>query len=221
MAEATASLFAHIGLDAVDGATRELGFDSYLEAGGSVPRLPKEDPQVQNLVARRALARRPNHVTRVLPPAIIHGPLSRIEQMLAAVVAGLMRRKLPGLSLALRRRLTLPARWSGSMPGGVLAAPAQFISGSSSAEKLMPGVVEKMVRGGRAVPPALTAMVNRFDTRGRIQDVRSFCEEGPIASMAVSSRSHWPGSDSRRFVPWCWDTHTRSQRKHELMVATS
>jgi hypothetical protein len=45
--------------------------------------------------------------------------------MLAAVVTGLMRRKLPGLPMTLCRRLTLPARWFGSMPGGVLAAPAQ------------------------------------------------------------------------------------------------
>jgi hypothetical protein len=105
--------------------------------------------------------------------------------MLAAVVAGLMRRKLPDLPLALRRRLTLPARWSGSLPGGVLAAPAQFISGSSSAEKLMLGVVEKMVREGRVVPPTLSAVVNRFGTRGLVQDERSFSEAGLTASMAV------------------------------------
>jgi hypothetical protein len=80
-------------------------------------------------------------------------PEKSIEQMIAAVVAGLMRTTLPELPLALRRRLTLPARWSGSMPEGVLAAPAQFISGSSSAEKLLRGVVEKMGREGRAVPP--------------------------------------------------------------------
>jgi hypothetical protein len=131
MAEATASLFAHIGLDAVDEAAGVLGFETY---PGVVPRLPKADPQVQNFVARYTLARRLNHVTRVLPPTIIQEPLSRIEQMIAAVVAGLMRTTLPELPLALRRRPTLPARWSGSMPGGLLAAPARFISGSSSAE---------------------------------------------------------------------------------------
>ena len=182
MAEATASLFAHLGLDAVDEAASELGFDNYPEV---VPRLPKADPQVQNFVARYTLARRLNHVTRVLPPTIIQEPLSRIEQMIAAVVAGLMRRKLPDLPRALRRRLTLPARWSGSMPGGLLAAPAQFISGSSGAEKLMLGVVEKMTRDGRAVPPILSSVVSRFGTRGLVQDELSFSETGLIASMAV------------------------------------
>ena len=120
MAEATASLFAHIGLDAVDEAAGVLGFDNYTV---DVPCLPKADPQVQNFVARYTLARRLNHVTRVLPPTIIQEPLSRIEQMIAAVVAGLMRTKLPELPLALRRRLTLPARWSGSMPRGGIGAP--------------------------------------------------------------------------------------------------
>jgi hypothetical protein len=71
------------------------------------------------------------------------------------------------------------------MPGGVLAPPAQFISGSSSAEKLLRGVVEKMGRGGRAVPPAISAVVSRFETRGLVQDERSFSEAGLIASMAV------------------------------------
>jgi hypothetical protein len=37
------------------------------------------------------------------------------------------------------------------MPGGVLAAPAQFTSCSSSAEKLVLGVVEKIVREGKAL----------------------------------------------------------------------
>jgi hypothetical protein len=100
-------------------------------------------------------------------------------------VAGLMRTTLPELPLALRRRLTLPARWSGSMPGGLLAAPAQFTSGSSSAEKLLRGVVEKMGREGRAVPPTLSAVVSRFETRGLVQDERSFSEAGLVASMAV------------------------------------
>ena len=126
-----------------------------------------------------------NHVTRVLPSTITQEPLSRIEQMIAAVVAGLMRTTLPELSLALCRRLTLPARWSGSMPGGVLVAPAQFISGSTSAEKLVRGVVEKMGREGRVVPPTLSAVVSRFETRGLVQDERSFSEAGLIASMAV------------------------------------
>jgi hypothetical protein len=182
MAGATASLFKHLGLDAVDEAAGVLGFDNYPDV---VPCLPKADPQVQNFVARYTLARRLNHVTRVLPPAIIQEPLLRIEEMLAATVAGLMRRKLPDLPLALRRRVTLPARWSGSMPGGVLAAPAQFISGSSSAEKLVLGVVDRMAKEGRAVPPTLTAVVSRFVTRGLGQDERSFSEAGLITSMAV------------------------------------
>ena len=66
-----------------------------------------------------------------------------------------------------------------------MAAPAQFISGSSSAEKLMLGVVEKMARYGRAVPPSLSAVVSRFDTRRLVQDELSFSEAGLIASMAV------------------------------------
>jgi hypothetical protein len=49
MAEATASLFAHLGLDAVDEAAGVLGFDNY---PGVVPRLLEADPQVQNFVAR-------------------------------------------------------------------------------------------------------------------------------------------------------------------------
>ena len=85
MAEATASLFAHIGLNAVDEAEGVLGFDNYTV---DVPCLSKADPQVQNFVARYTLARRLNHVTRVLPPTIIQEPLSRIEQMIAAAVAG-------------------------------------------------------------------------------------------------------------------------------------
>jgi hypothetical protein len=51
------------------------------------------------------------------------------------------------------------------MPDGVLVAPAQFISGSSSAEKLMLGVVEKTAREGRAVPPTPSAVVSRFEAQ--------------------------------------------------------
>ena len=93
MAEATGPLFARLGLDEVDEAASELGFDNY---PGVVPRLPNTDPRVQNFVARYTLARRLNHVTRVLPPTITQEPLTRIEQMIT-VVAGLMRRKLPDL----------------------------------------------------------------------------------------------------------------------------
>jgi hypothetical protein len=71
------------------------------------------------------------------------------------------------------------------MPGGVLAAPAWFISGSSSAEKLLRGVVEKTGGEGRAVPPTLSAVVSRFETHGLVQDERFFSEAGLIASMAV------------------------------------
>jgi hypothetical protein len=67
----------------------------------------------------------------------------------------------------------------------VSAAPAQFTSDSSSAEKLLRGVVEKMGREGTAVPPTLSAVVSRFETRGLVQDERSFSEAGLIASMAV------------------------------------
>ena len=49
----------------------------------------------------------------------------------------------------------------------------------------MLGVVETTVRESRAVPPTPAAVVNRFDTRGLVQDERSFSEVGLIASMAV------------------------------------
>jgi hypothetical protein len=42
-----------------------------------------------------------------------------------------------------------------------------------------------MGREGRAVPPTLSAVVSRFETRGLVQDERSFSEAGLIASMAV------------------------------------
>jgi hypothetical protein len=80
------------------------------------------------------------------------------------------------------------------MPGGVLAAPAQFISGSSSAEKLLRGVVEKIGWEGRAVPPTPSAVVSRFETRGLVQDERSFSEAGLVVSMAVVNAARaYPG----------------------------
>jgi hypothetical protein len=71
------------------------------------------------------------------------------------------------------------------MPGGLVAAPARFISGSSSAEKLLRGVVEKVGREGRAVPPTPSAVVSRFETRWLVQVERSISEAGLIASMAA------------------------------------
>jgi hypothetical protein len=44
-----------------------------------------------------------------------------------------------------------------------------------------------MGREGRAVPPTPFAVVSRFETRGLVQDERSFSEAGLIASMAVAN----------------------------------
>ena len=54
------------------------------------------------------------------------------------------------------------------MLGGVLAAPAQLLSGTTSAKKRdQEGAVEKMVMGGGVtVPPTLRAVLNRVDTQG-------------------------------------------------------
>ena len=91
-----AALFAYLGLDAANKAAREPGFDSSPGTDETVPRISQEERPIQIFVARSNLARR-NHFTR--------GPLSRIEEVLAAAVAGLMRAGLADLSFALRHRL--------------------------------------------------------------------------------------------------------------------
>jgi hypothetical protein len=71
------------------------------------------------------------------------------------------------------------------MPGGALGGSCHVYQRFIECRKLMLGVVEKMARGGRAVTPTPAAVVNRFDTRGLVQDECFFTEEELIASMAV------------------------------------
>jgi hypothetical protein len=179
----TAALFAHLGIAEVDDTAGVLEFQSYPDPDELIPRLPKAEPQIQNFVARHTLARRLNHITRVLPPSITQGPLANVEMLLKATVAGLMRVKLSDLTLAQQRRLTLPARWSGSMPGGVLAAPAQFLSASVKAEERALEVMRKMRNSQMSIPLTLRTIAARREARKQEGAQLSFTERGLQACM--------------------------------------
>lgn len=193
MADSTALLFAHLGLQGVDNVAKEdLRVPNYPDTETLLPRLPEVEPQLQNLIARVTLGRRLNHVSRVLPPGIALEPLARVELLLSAVVAGLMRKELSELPVALRRRLTLPARWSGSLPGGAVACFAQNLSAAVSAEAKIRGLVEQWNVSGTPVPPALLVLLERETLRANPQSqdfTPTASEEGMLACMMEINRA--------------------------------
>ena len=74
-------------------------------------------------------------------------------------MAGMMRRRYQELSEAQQRRITLPMRWSGSLPGGAVAAPAQYLSAVTAVECILRGITEHMERSGVVLPFALAEVV--------------------------------------------------------------
>jgi hypothetical protein len=178
-----ARLFAHVGLHAVDEvATRGNRVPGYPQPD-EVARLPTTEPQIQNFVARHTLARRLNHLARALPPSLVQRSLNLIDELLGATVAGLMRKRYADLPRPLQQRLVLPGRHSGSMPGGALAAPAQYLSSRAGVERLVAELSQRAAAEGRVTPPALQTARARENEREQEEVVLLASERGLVDCM--------------------------------------
>jgi hypothetical protein len=154
----TVGLFPHLGDEKVNQLAAQLGFQG---VEGEVACLPKSELQCRNLVARYCLGRRHNHNVRVLPPDISAEHIGKVDVLLCGVVAGLMGVGVEELSEAQRRRILLPMRWGGSMPGAAVASKAQFLNAGVVTRARVREVASGMMAAAGFVPPALRAILER------------------------------------------------------------
>lgn len=174
----TGQLFPHLGDEAVTDRAARLGFEIDREA----PCLPASEAQLRNLVARDCLGRRHNHNVRVLPPALTGLHTQKIDDLLCAVMAGIMKVKMEDLSPAQRRRILLPARWGGSMPGATTTSEAQFLNASLATAAQLENAAKALEVSGSPVPTTLRRVVARTAglLSGEVQPVT-------VMELAVSS----------------------------------
>lgn len=178
----TARLFAHLGDDNVNELAASIGFDGI---DRDVPCYPKSEAQCRNLVARYCLGRRHNHSVRMLPPAITNGHIQKIDALLCGVMAGIMKTPMDALSPAQQRRIVLPARWGGSMPGAAVTSEAQFLNATVAARERVRSVAMGLEEAGRPIPPALNAILEREAAvaEGRAGVVATTMESAVAASL--------------------------------------
>jgi hypothetical protein len=180
----TKLLFAHVGLTAVNTAGRVQLGARFEDKIASSPALEQDvDTQLQFFLARSALSSRLVKVAQSLPSAFTSLPLQDVDSLLAAVAAGAMDTSVDKLSPALRGRLTLPTRLSGSIPGAAIPAPAAFVRATAFAEKSILARASSMAPG--TIPSALKCTLARLTTRAALEDSGSLsaAEESLLADV--------------------------------------
>ena len=180
----TKLLFAHVGMSAVNDVGKvQLGARFEDKISASPALVQSVDTQLQFFLARSALSSRLVKVAQSLPSAFTHIPLQDVDCLLSAVAAGAMDSSLDKLSPALRGRLTLPTRLSGSIPGAAVPAPAAFVRAAAVAEKSILARAASMIPG--TIPSALQRTLARINSRAALVDSGSLsaAEESLLADV--------------------------------------
>ena len=193
----TVHLFPHLGDEKVNQLAARMGFGGM---EGNVPCLPKSELQCRNFLARYCLGRRHVHNMRVVPPAVARGPVRVVDDLLCAVTAGLMGLEAEALSEAQKRRVLLPARHGGVMPGAVGSADAQFLGATLASGERIRQIAARLASAGDVVPPALVAILEREAAvmEGRVS-LLSVLEREVAASLATFNEARAsPGGAHQR-----------------------
>ena len=117
---------------------------------------------------------------------------------LGATVAGLMRKSYLDLPRFLQQRLVLPGRHSGSLPGGALAAPAQFLSSRARVERLAAELSQRAAAEGRPTPLTLRTARAREDERREGGAILMASERGLVDCMEQINAAAAGGNFVRR-----------------------